>query len=124
MANFRVLDDETARQLSVRVDENESIRFADSSTFETVNSVVVAPSSNQDEVLLITIRKPEIVQDAAPVPASELEASELNVPVNKEVRDDRPRYIATGFLGLDDAPYEEEEDSQAKKPWWKRLFID
>lgn len=125
MANFRVLDDETARQLSARVDENESIRFADSSTFGPANSVVIAPSSNQTEVLLVTIRESETVQNVVPVSTAEpLDSPESKIPENKELGEDRPQYVATGFLGLDDAPYEEEEDSQAKRPWWKRLFID
>lgn len=125
MAHFRVLDDETARQLSARVDENESIGFADSSTFGPANSVVIAPSSNQDEVLLISIRESETVQDPVPVSIPEpLDASESKFPGSKNPGEDRPQYVATGFLGLDDAPYEEEDDPGTKKSWWKRLFID
>ena len=34
------------------------------------------------------------------------------------------RYVATGFLGLDETFEDEEDVAREKRPWWKRLFID
>ncbi len=34
------------------------------------------------------------------------------------------RYVATGFLGLDETVEDEEDLAREKRPWWKKLFID
>ncbi len=34
------------------------------------------------------------------------------------------RFVATGFLGLEDYVEDDEEILRAKRPWWKRIFSD
>ncbi len=39
-------------------------------------------------------------------------------------RASKQHYVATGFLGLDDYAEDEEELARARRPWWKKIFID
>jgi hypothetical protein len=65
----------------------------------------------------------DLPSQAPPSPPIEEVASERTVaPKNAEWEEER--YVATGFLGLDDYVEDEEEIRRAKRPWWKRIFTD
>lgn len=56
------------------------------------------------------------------VPIEEVTLEQTAVPTNSEWTEER--YVATGFLGLEDYVEDEEEAARAKRPWWKRIFSD
>jgi len=94
-ADFAFESREVAEQTSVKV-EPEAARI------EAVEHSF-APRVNYTEII-----GPESIQQIAP-PA-------------KETRE--RHYIATGFLGLDETVEDDEDLARAKRPWWKRLFVD
>jgi hypothetical protein len=66
------------------------------------NSILLMPTSNPQELALISVIKREITKRAAPV-------VEFARPISR---------TATGFLGLTDEP--EFADEAEQKPWWKK----
>ncbi len=131
MAQFRVFDEETARQLSARITENDSVTLVNShEIFDGSPRVLVARTTERGKALVISCSKPlprqvaePAVHDREVAPPSLPQTPPEPVPtrpVQALPKEELPQYIATGFLGLDDAPYEEEDNTQ-KKPWWKRL---
>ena len=59
---------------------------------------------------------------APPQPATvEVSPEENQVPGSDWAEE---RFVATGFLGLEDYVEDEEEVLKAKRPWWKRIFSD
>lgn len=62
----------------------------------------------------------DLPTQAPPQPAP-VEVSQGENPVpNSDWAEER--FVATGFLGLEDYVEDEEEILKAKRPWWKRIF--
>jgi hypothetical protein len=62
----------------------------------------------------------DLPSQAPPQPApAKLSPEENRVP-NSDWAEER--FVATGFLGLEDYVEDEEEILKAKRPWWKRIF--
>lgn len=69
---------------------------------------------------------PEIwdLPSQAPPPGSIDDIAPRQTPVATNNEWAEERYVASGFLGLDDYVEDEEEVARAKRPWWKRIFSD
>ncbi len=122
MTEFRVLDEETARQLSGRIRGDDSVSFHSSrEIFDGESRIVVAPSRGRREAIVIRCVRPagEEHSDRSEPSAEKVQPKS---PIPEAPHNERPQFIATGFLGLDDAPYEEEEEQPQAKAWWKRLL--
>ena len=109
-------------------------------------STLLMPAVRNDEVLVVTVRRPVKKVQAPPIfaphearvapapqvqpakPAAQSKPTSQPVAKAQPVKnDDEPvAYEATGFLGLDDSPvYAEdiaEQEKQAKKKWWQKLL--
>jgi len=65
----------------------------------------------------------DLLSQAPLQPPSESAIRE-QTPVEANNEWEEERYVATGFLGLEDYVEDEQEISRAKRPWWKRIFSD
>ncbi len=65
----------------------------------------------------------DLPSEAAPqTPVKEVVSETPAIPANPQWGEER--YVATGFLGLDDYVEDEQEIARARRPWWKRIFAD
>lgn len=65
----------------------------------------------------------DLPSHAPPQPLSKSNIRE-EIPVEANNEWEEERYVATGFLGLEDYVEDEQEILRAKRPWWKRIFSD
>lgn len=64
----------------------------------------------------------DLPSQAPPQPAPAEASTQGNPAPNSDWAEER--FVATGFLGLEDYVEDEEEILKAKRPWWKRIFTD
>lgn len=69
---------------------------------------------------------PEIwdLPSQAPSISATEQVTSKQTPVAANSGWEEERYVATGFLGLEDYVEDEQEILRAKRPWWKRIFSD
>ncbi|HEY6971554.1 MAG TPA: hypothetical protein VJA94_20255 [Candidatus Angelobacter sp.] len=129
MPQWATFDEETCSALRAKLPAETIVELPSASAMEHVlqrhdTAVAVLPVHGLGQAGLAVFRwnrVPAPVTAAEPVHPHDFSAPEP-APL-AEVRRSSREIRATGFLGLsDESLYEDEEESQEKKSWWKRFW--
>jgi hypothetical protein len=102
-----------------RVEQQDPADFAFESreVAEQISEEYVEPEMAPEEAV-----EPDY---APPISYTEVVEPEPIQQIAPPVKETRERhYVATGFLGLDETVEDDEDLARAKRPWWKKLFVD
>jgi hypothetical protein len=114
---------EVALPLTETVDKEPGPTFGPT-TWERVGEVETPTefAELQHETRSIDPEVWDLPSQAAPQPPPVDVTPQENQAPNSDWAEER--FVATGFLGLEDYVEDEEEILKAKRPWWKRIFSD
>lgn len=92
-------------------------------TWERVDDVDV-PAEFAEPVRETRVSDPEIwdLPSKKPEPSASDEVGFDQAPAIPNNQWEEERYVATGFLGLENYVEDDREIARAKRPWWKRIF--
>jgi len=128
MPQWTTFDEETSSALRAKVPGETVIELLDASAMEHALQrgepvVAVLPAHGLSQAGLAVFRWNRIPA-ATPPPPEPARSSDPVAPVapKSELKQSSKNFRATGFLGLTDEVFEEEEEVQEKKSWWKRFW--
>lgn len=129
MPQWATFDEETCSALQAKLPAEPIVKLSSSSAMEHVlqshdSAVAVLPVHGLGQAGLAVFRWNRVpVPVTPPAPVHQQDPSVHEPAPVADVRRPSREIRATGFLGLsDESVYEDEEQSQEKKSWWKRFW--